>query len=884
MSELPSGTVTFLFTDIEGSTRLLQACGDRWPMLLRRHEELLIDAFTRHGGLVVGTQGDSFFVVFREAAGALAGAVDGQRALAGEAWPNDGRISVRMGMHTGDALPVNDTYVGLDVHRAARIMDAGHGGQILASSTTASLVRQSLPDGFELADLGQHRLKDLAAPEQLFAVQVQGLASEFPPLRTIDAAPNNLPTQLTSFVGRDREVREICDLLSDHRLVTLTGPGGTGKTRLSIQAAAEVVDRFPAGAFFVPLALIREVELVLPTIAQTVGLSDPGRDPLQRLAEHLAGKRLLVVLDNLEQVVDAAHDIAEVLRLVPEMHMIATSRSALRIYGEQEYPVAPLSLPDPKTLALDTTIAQFPAVALFVERARAVRPDFEITPENASAVAEICWRLEGLPLAIELAAARVRILSPSAMLSRLTSRLDLGVGGARDRSERQQTLRGAIAWSYDILDERERRFFTCFSVFAGGADLEDVEAVIGAEDAFDAIASLVDKSLVRQLDGGSAPARFRMLETIREYAHEQLVASGELENLRGRHASHFVELAEQLSAEVMSSRQKELLDRMEREHDNIRAAIATCLEHGDSDLALRVLPACWRFWQMRGYLVEGSERARRILALPGIDANSLARARAEEAAGGIAYWRGDFEAARSHYSEALRIHRGREDESEVANALYNRVMSYVVQSEDGGVPNIRPEADLDSEEALEIYRRLGDRSGEGRVLWAMLDNRILTRRADDEEVADLGRRCIEIFTATDDRFMLAWTNYMLGIDENLRHRPREALARNIEALGLFRETGDVSGYALVLDGFAVTAFIAGDVPRSLRLAGAANAIQAQGGATLGRLNREWSNFYPEQLTADPDLAAAFEEGKRMPIEDAIELALEPYRLKDVPAG
>ena len=883
MRDLPTGTVTFLFSDIEGSTLLLQAFGERWPKLLERHHELLGAAFSRNAGEVVGTEGDSFFVVFRNATDALAGAIDAQRALTAEPWPPEGRIAVRMGIHTGDAMLANDTYVGLDVHRAARIMAAGHGGQILASSATESLVRQSLPSGVELVDLGVHRLKDLAASEQLFGLRAEGVPSDFPPLRSLDTATNNLPTQLTSFLGREREVSDICELLTTHRLVTLTGPGGTGKTRLSVQAAAEVMDRFPGGAYFVRLAPIREIELVLPTIAQTIGLADPGRNPVERLAEHVGDKRMLVVLDNLEQVVDAAGDIAELLRLVPGLHMIATSRSALRIYGEQEYPVGPLTLPDPRELPPDVSIARFPAVALFVERARAVRPDFQITMENASAVAEICWRLDGLPLALELAAARIRILSPEAMLSRLTSRLDLGAGGARDLPERQQTLRGAIAWSYDILDDTERRIFSRFSVFVGGAELEAIEAVIGEADALGVVGSLLDKSLLRQPEDGSGPARFRMLETIREYAGEQLVALGEADELRRRHAEYFAALAEEIAADVMGPRQKELLDRMERDHDNIRVAIAACIELGEGGLALRLLAACWRFWQMRGYLGEGRERARRILELPGIPDDTVERARAEEAAGGLAYWQGDFEDARQHYGLALGIHRARDDESEVANALYNRVMSFVVDNDevDVGAPRIPPEADLDADEALAIYRRLGDRAGEGRVLWAKLDMRVITRSANEEEIEDLAKRCIEIFTAIDDRFMLAWTNYMLGIHDNLLRRPKAALERNLKALELFRASGDLSGYALVFDGFAVTAFLANDLPRSMRLAGAANSVQTQGGAILGRLNREWSEFFPERLVDTPELAAAYDEGLRMPIEEAIQLSIEPYSLPDV---
>ncbi|MCV0402497.1 MAG: adenylate/guanylate cyclase domain-containing protein [Chloroflexi bacterium] len=882
MSELPTGTVTFLFSDIEGSTRLLQTCGDRWPPLLRRHQELLGSAFREHRGIVVGTEGDSFFVVFSSPADALRAAIDAQRSLADESWPADGRIQVRMGIHTGDGQLSGDTYVGLDVHRAARIMSAGHGGQVLVSATTESLVRGSLPEDATLSDLGVHRLKDLAATEQIFSVRAPGIPDEFPPLRAVDVVPNTLPTPPTSFVGRDDEIREIAALLESHRLVTLTGPGGTGKTRLSLRVASEIADRFPDGTHFVPLDGVHEVELVLPAIGQVLGLADPGREPLERLPEHIGARRCLLVLDNLEQVVDAAPDLAELLRRTTELRLIVTSRSALRIYGEQEFPVPPLPVPETGAAAGSVgSIAESPAVLLFVERARAVRPGFGITEENAAAVAEICRRLEGLPLAIELAAARIRILSPEAMLARISSTLELGAGGARDLPERQQTLRGAIAWSHDLLDERDRAFFSSLAVFVGGADLESIDAVIGTDDALDAIGSLLDKSLLRQGES-ETDARFRMLETIREYAYERLVERGAADEMRRRHAEHYIDMAERLAAEIMGPRQKELLDRLDRERDNLRAAIASSIDLGETTMALRALAAMWRFWQMRGYLVEGRERARRILALPGTDADPLCLARAQEAAGGIAYWQGDFAAAREHYGVQLEVHRQLSSDVEVANALYNRIMSFVIESQSpGGGPIVAEQAMIDSEEALAIYRRIGDRLGEGRVLWSMMNYEILTRTGDWERIAELGSQSLEIFTAADDRFMLAWTRYMLGIGENLRGRPTEAHAHNVAALELFRETGDLSGYALVLDGLAVTAFRAGDRVRSMRLAGAANAIQTQGGAQLGRLNREWSDFFPEELVKDPELGPAYEEGRRMPLEAAIELGLESY---PIPAG
>ncbi|MGH2427492.1 MAG: adenylate/guanylate cyclase domain-containing protein [Candidatus Limnocylindria bacterium] len=875
MPELPTGTVTFLFSDIEGSTRLLQECGDRWPAVLARHQELLRSAFTEHGGVEVGTEGDSFFVAFRSAPAALAAAVAAQRALSAEPWPKAEVVRTRIGLHTGEALASGGSYVGLDVHRAARIMGAGHGGQILLSASTEALVGQSLADGVELIDLGPHRLKDLAAPEHLFAARAEGLPGDFPPLRTLDVAPNNLPTQLTSFLGREEETRRIRELLSANRLVTLTGPGGTGKTRLSLQVAAEMVDAFSGGVYFVPLAPIRELELVLPTIGETVGLADPGRKPLERLAQHLEGRRVLLVLDNLEQVVEAAHDIGELARLAPDVSILSTSRSALRVYGEQEYPVPPLSLPDPRELPPDVGITRYPAVMLFVERARAVRPDFAVTTDNAAAVAEICWRLDGLPLAIELAAARIRILTPQAMVARLGKRLDLGSGGARDLPERQQTLRGAIAWSHDLLEADERRFFASFSVFAGGAELEAVEAVLGSDggdDVLEAIGSLLDKSLLRQDEEPDGATRFRMLETIREYAEERLVEDGEADAVPRRHATHYLAWTESLAGRVMGAEQKVVLDAMAREHDNIRAAMAWAQEAGEAELALRFLAACWRFWHMRGHLVEAAERASRVLALPGVDQHPRLLARAEEAAGGIVYWQGDFQAARAHYERALAIQREMGDDAEIANALYNLSMSYVIEVE-GEEAVLDPAAQERGSEALAIYRRLGDRGGEGRALWVALDVNVIARAFD--EARELGRECLTIFTEVGDRFMLAWTNYMLGLNENLAGQPDAGRRYLAAALEIFKETEDLSGYALALDGFAVSAYRTGDVPRAMRLAGAANAIQDAGGTRLGRLNREWSDFHPDRLLSDPELAAAYEVGRQMPIDAVLELALSP---------
>ncbi|HUF07528.1 MAG TPA: adenylate/guanylate cyclase domain-containing protein [Candidatus Binatia bacterium] len=873
MTNLPSGTVTFLFSDIEGSTRLAQLLEARWTEVLSQHRSLLRNAFSAHGGIEVSTEGDSFFVAFPTAAGAIGAAVAGQRALAGHDWPAGTDLRVRIGVHTAEgAMAVEDDYAGIDVHRAARIMGAGHGGQVLLSAVTRALVEQSLPPDVSLLDLGRHRLKDLAQPEDLTQLCVRGLPTEFPPLRTLDIGRTNLPAQATTFIGRDEEVARIRELLRENRLVTLTGPGGTGKTRLSLQVAAEELEAFADGVFFVALESVREPELVVPSVGKAIGVADVGPSPIQRLIEHLAGKRLLLVLDNLEQVVEVAPAIGALLQGAAGLSILATSRSALHVYGEQEYAVPPLPMPDPREVIADRSIVRYAAVALFVERARRVKPDFEVTDENAQAVVEVCWRLDGLPLAIELAAARIRILTPQAMVARLSRRLDLGTGGSRDLPERQQTLREAIAWSYDLLDEDEQRFFSAFSVFSGGADLEAAEAVLAAHcaDVVEAVGALVDQSLLRQEELADGTPRFVMLETIREYAEEQLGQRPvDAAALRRAHAMHFLARAEATAAGIFSDDQKRVLDRAERDHDNLRAALSWATTQGESVLAMRMLAASWRLWQMRGYLAEGEDRATRVLDMPGLDEHRAEQAAALEAAGGLAYWRGDIELARERYDRALAIQREIGDDAAIANALFNLSMSFTI-GEDAVPMRIPPEIPGMAQEAVGIYRRIGDRRGEGRALWALLGMEVLQLNAD--AAARLGEECLRIFTGSEDRFMLAWTEYMLGLNDTLRGERVAGRERYLRALESFRASGDFSGYALVLDGLAALAYDKGERAHAMLVAGGADAIQRQGGAHLARRNREWAGFYPERLLSDPELAAAWEAGRAMKLDDLLDLA------------
>ena len=556
MTEPPSGTVTLLFTDIEGSTRLLRRTGDSYPQLLAWHRAILREAFERNGGRVLGSEGDAFFVVFESAGDAAAAAAEAQRLLAEHDWPDDNEIRVRMGLHTGEPRWVDGSYVGLDIHQAARVMAAAHGGQVLVSESTRALLDEGV------RDLGEHLLKDLPGRHRLYQLEIEGLPAEFPPLNTPDSRSTNLPAQPNAFIGRERELADAEALLvrDDVRLLTLIGTGGTGKTRLALQLAADVAERFPGGAYLVSLAPVRDWELVVPTIARTLGLREqPGEALSELLTEHLRDKELLLVLDNFEQVIPAAPALSSLLSEAPGLKLLVTSRTPLRLREERAYRVPQMGLPDLGRPAAAAELAGSESVRLFVERAQAAAEDFEVDDENVEAVAEICVRLDGLPLAIELAAPRIRTLTPRALLRRLDQRLTLLTGGAQDVDERQRTLRGTIEWSYDLLGEQEKALFRRLGVFVGGCRLEAAGAVCDPDGSsgagvLDDLGSLVEKSLLRRSTDSDGEPRFSMLETIREYALEQLESAGEAETVRRLHAHWFAQVAERLDAESLDRR------------------------------------------------------------------------------------------------------------------------------------------------------------------------------------------------------------------------------------------------------------------------------------------------------------------------------------------
>jgi predicted ATPase/class 3 adenylate cyclase len=869
---LPTGTLTFLFTDIEGSTRLMQELGDKYVQVQVDHHAILRAAFRSKAGRELRTEGDSFFCVFESALDACGAAAQAQKDFATHSWPGNRPLRVRIGLHTGEAPLVGEEYIGLDVHHAARVASAAHGGQVLVSETTQALVEPKLPAEMRLRDLGVHRLKDLARPERLYQLVVDGVPDVFPALRTLDAVPNNLPTQLTSFVGREADVEEAKRILGGSRLLTLTGPGGIGKTRLSLQLAAEVSSSFPDGTYFVALSAVTDPDLIPSAIAQSIGLPVSGnRSPLDAVQDHLRDRRVLLVLDNLEQLVPAATSlVSDLLHEAPGLKLVTTTRATLHVYGEQELAVQPLRLPDLRAAASAATLSQYEAVRLFIERAVAAKHDFRVTNENAPAIAGICEHVDGLPLAIELAAARVKLFSPQALLTRLQSSTSVLAGGARDLPARQQTLRGAIAWSYDLLDEPHRRLFARFSVFARGANLEQADAVCGPEselgvDVLTGLDELADQSLLRRLPDFEEP-RLLMLHVIREYAMERLQERGEANTIRDRHAAAYQALAEAAAPHLFDEGQKAWLDRLETDHDNFRAAFDWARSSGDARRALALGAVFWRFWQMRGHLREGRARLDEILALPGVDAFPVERARALEAAGGIAHWQGDVPASRQFYDECLALARAGGDKKEIANALYNASFPRFIDRRD------LPEGLELAGQALAAYRELGDESGVARSLWGIGN---VQHQAGNLDAANTALdEAITLFRRQGDRFGLGWALHTRATIAVAQRDPDLAWNLTHEALEIFSSGHDLSGIVLLLDDAASVAKLRGDTLRAIRIAGAAAAQQEASGATLASIvNVNEGRAWEETITGREE-EVAWAEGQAMSAERAVAYVMD----------
>lgn len=677
--ELPTGTVTFLFTDIEGSTQLLQRLGDSYASLLAVHRRILTEAITNHHGNVVDTQGDSFFAVFPRAMDALYAAIEAQRTLATHDWQEGVDVRVRMALHTGEPLSDDSRYVGMDVHRAARIGSAGHGGQVLVSQTTRDLVEQQLPKDIGIRDLGYHQLKDLPHPEPICQLVITGLPSAFPPLKTPTAFLNNLPVQLTSFIGRGAQISEIKRLVGTRHLLTLTGVGGTGKTRLALQAAKEALGEFQDGIWFVEFAPISDPSHVPDQVASTLGIREVvGRSFLELLKEYLHKRSLLLILDNCEHLLEAIAQLADaLLRAAPDLKILATSREALGIAGETTFPVPSLSCPAPLTgdggTLAGEDITRYEAVQLFLDRALAVHPQFQLTSRNGPAVARICSRLDGIPLALELAAARVKGLSAEQIASHLDDRFRLLTGGSRTALPRQRTLLAAVDWSYNLLSDHERVLLRRLAVFSGSWTLEAAEFVCAGNGLertaiLDLLLRLVDKSLV-VADVQLVETRHRMLETIRQYAQEKLAESAEIERLRDQHLEYYLNLAKEADSHLLSDDQPQWIECLEGEFDNLRSALSWATEGQKRESGVAFAAALSMFWTHTNHCTEGRERLTEFLASAGPALSIELRARLLFELGWLSFWVNDYSGALPYLEECVMLCREVGDKRTIAEAL-----------------------------------------------------------------------------------------------------------------------------------------------------------------------------------------------------------------------
>jgi predicted ATPase/class 3 adenylate cyclase len=871
---LPTGTVTFLFTDIEGSVRLWEQHPDAMRQALARHDLLLRHAIEAHGGQVFKTVGDAFCAAFSTPPAAVAAALEAQRALLSEPWEETGPLRVRLALHTGVPDVHGGDYFGAPLNRVARLLAAGHGGQVLLSAATQELVRDRLPEGVTLRDLGEYRLRDLARPERVFQLVHADIPAEFPPLRGLDAGPHNLPVQRTPLIGREKEIAAVRQLLlrTDTGLVTLTGPGGTGKTRLALHVGADLLDDFSDGVFFVDLAPIRDPGLVASAIAQTLGVREAGGQPLvETVRAFLREKSLLLVVDNFEQVVAAAPLVADLLATAPRLKVLVTSRGVLRLQGEQEFPVPPLALPDPQRLPPLEGLSQYGAVALFLQRARAVKPEFDLTPENALVVAEICHRLDGLPLAIELAAARIRLLPPQAIASRLGTggeaaggALKLLTGGARDRPARQQALRTAIAWSYDLLDAAEKTLFRRLTVFVGGCTLEAAEAVCSADgdreiDLLDAAASLVEKSLLRQDERLAGEPRLVMLETIREFGRECLIESGEEASLRHRHAEYVHRWVERAERELEGPDQAAWLDQLKVEHYNVQAMLEWCVLHPEkTDLGLRSAAGLVLYWDVHGHYTEGSGWLERLLGNSD-HASREEHAKGLQAAGEFARLQGDNSRAVELASQSLALAREIGDNQVAARSL--QILGNVTYIR-GDVASAR----VLTAESLSIFRKLGDRQGAARSVHHL--GVLALREGDYAEAGARFEESLAMHREQGNGQRIALNIFCLALVARGRGEYRAADACLRESMAIARGLGYQRLLVMGVEGFAAVLLgAAGRVREVMHL-----PPQPNEGALVAD-----SLAAARAALGEEAFAAAWAEGRSLTLDEAVALALDETR-------
>ena len=790
MTSNPTGTVTFLFTDIESSTKLAREHPETWEAARARHHAILRHAIESCNGYIFQIIGDAFCAAFHTAGDALRAAAKSQIDLHAEHW-GDTLIKVRMGAHTGKAeIQENGEYHGyLAMSRVQRLMSAGHGGQVLISVTTQELLLEDWLENISLRDLGERRLKDLIRPEHIYQLVIPGLPVEFPPLKTLDFYRHNLPVQLTSFIGREKEMEEIKHSILTRRLVTLTGVGGTGKTRLSLQVAADVLDQFRDGVWFVELAAISDPDLIAQAVVSCLGIPEqPGLTMLQLLLDYLRVKNLLLLLDNCEHLIEASAQLVDTLfSNAPFIKIIATSREALGVSGEVIWHVPSLSLPDVKQVPTIEQLSQYEAVQLFIERAMLMQPHFLVTNENAPAVAQICFRLDGIPLAIELTAARVKGLSLEQIASRLNDRFRLLTGGSRTALPRQQTLQATIDWSYKILSEEERILLRRLSVFAGGWTLEAAEQVCASDEfnayqILDLLLHLVDKSLVVAKTQEIHP-RYYMLETIRQYAQEKLDESGETNLMRDRHLEYFCSLAEQARPHFRDAEQFTWLDRFEIDLDNVRAALTWALQDGSVEAGLRLATNLGvdtgAFWVNRGHMKEGREFLEQLLLKSQATGPIDALAAGYFSIAAVEFWLDDF-AAGLHHVEQSEAFWSQLGPSYKARAAEARVLKIYLDTSYAPIEMCQK-----LQENLPIFREVGDRWMMAHILFGIAfglreSGDLTGARQTYEQSRALFQECGDGFRVSKDNTDLAG----IALEEG-----RYAEARKLceEALPFFRQ-------------------------------------------------------------------------------------------------
>jgi len=822
-SGLPSGTLTFLFTDIAGSTRLWEQYPEAMKTALARHDALLRKVVEGHGGHVFKLVGDACHAVFGTARSALVAACASQRALRAEAWEVPGGLLVRMALHTGAAEERDGDYFGMTLNRVARILAAGHGGQILVSEATHVLIDNDLPTDVSLRDQGQHRLKDLARPEHIFQLVSPDFPSEFPALLTLDTLPNNLPRQLTSFVGREHEMVDVKSLLGKSFLLTLTGTGGSGKTRLAFQVAADVVDDYSDGVWLAEIAPLSDPSLVSPSVAAAVGVREElgGRPLRDKLLEFLRPKSVLLLLDNCEHLLAACADLAvSLLQACPSLRILATSQEPLHVDGEVTYHVPSLSLPDLKRLPSFDQLTQYEAIHLFVDRAALSSPGFRLTERNAPLVAQVCHRLDGIPLAIELAAARMKAMSVEQIAERLNERFRLLTLGTRNAPARHQTLRAALDWSYDLLSAREQTLLRRIAIFAGGFTLDAAEAMctdehVSKSTVLDLLTALVDRSLV-VFDQAGEPPRYRLLETVRLYGLERLQASGEEVAMRTRHGAWYVHFTEQAESGLQGPDQRTWLDQLEVEHDNLRAALDwSRRDEADGAAGMRLAGALWRFWEVRGYWTEGREWLDGMLAR-NVSAPAPVRVKVLNGAAYLAYYQGDFKRLQALAEQILPLSREIGDKRETAVCLN------VLGLQACRLENYTRAAAL-GDESLTLSRETGDKWS---IAHAVLVQGLVARgQGSNDRAMSLLEEALTMFRALSDKWKIALTISNLGLVVREQGDDQRATACFEEALSQFRELGDKWGTAFSLSNLAIVAWGQQNYGRSAALFGESLALR-----------------------------------------------------------